>query len=202
MKRTSDETQPEDYENEFITGKVVPFERDIDYYIEKGHNYYLQNNFFKALVFFKKAFELKPEDPLHHYNLGCLLSKMGHLQEANNIFCNVIDNMDDTYWDCYFLMAVNYGMLDEREKAVDCLKHYLLKVPGAELIREARELLDVLTIDDRFPDNSFNSISVDNEQVFEDIHEILSAMNNEDYIFDEEICRNILKHIILPDSHE
>ncbi|HAA38398.1 MAG TPA: hypothetical protein DCE00_05950 [Firmicutes bacterium] len=121
--------------------KVVPFERDATFYLRRGLLYYQKNKQEKALRYFKKAVSVEPQNPFNHYNLACMLSKQGQLKEANRIFLHIINRLDETMTDCYFLLAVNYGLLDEMEKSREYLLRYLQTDPDGDLSLEAAELL-------------------------------------------------------------
>ena len=125
--------------------KVLQFQRDAGYYLDKGTLYFQRHRFDKALVYFRKAVELEPHNPLHYYNLGCLLSRMGHLQEANGIFKYIVEELDPDFTECLFLKAINYGLLEDFEKTEKLLRHYLRVSPQGEMAEEARELLFSLT---------------------------------------------------------
>lgn len=127
-----------------FSSKVVPFLQSASYYLQKGNQYYQQNKLKKALLFFKKTIEVEPENSLHHYNLACLLSRMGYLEKANQIFSYIVYRLDPSLTECYFLMAVNYGLLDDLEKARYYLKLYLQFSPNGEMALDAEELLFVL----------------------------------------------------------
>ncbi len=149
---------------------VVPFERDVDYYFQKGNQHFFKNNWPKALLYFKKTIEMAPDDPLNHYNLACLLSKMGQLEEANKVFEYILEHLDKTYWECYFLLAINYGLMEEVEKAQSYLQKYLDNSPEGELAVEAQELLWALTEDEM--------------EDFEEYEELLFNDNKEEIILD------------------
>ncbi len=127
--------------------KVVPFEREAEYYLHKGMSYYQRNLTGKALVYFRKATEVEPENPVNHYNLACLLSKMGRLSEANNIFHFIVENMDASLSGCYFLLAINYGLLEDMDRSREYLLRYLQADPEGEMALEAAELLEALAGD-------------------------------------------------------
>jgi len=133
--------------------KVVKFQRDASYYFEKGTMYYKRNNLDKALMFFRKTIEAEPENPLNHYNVACLLSKMGYLSEANDIFGFIVEDLDSTMTECYFLMAVNYGLLEDLNRTRNYLKKYLRSSPEGEMALEAEDLLEAISEDDTFYEN-------------------------------------------------
>ncbi|MBS4021211.1 MAG: tetratricopeptide repeat protein [Dethiobacter sp.] len=127
--------------------KVVPFEREAGYYLQKGMTYYQKNKLNKALMHFRKAVEVEPKNPYNHYNLACLLSKLGRLKEANRIFHHIILDLDNTLADCYFLLAINYGLLEDMNKSREYLQRYLDADPEGDMVFEAMELLDALEDD-------------------------------------------------------
>lgn len=125
-------------------GKVLLLPAHAVYYLQKGMFYYQKNKLDKAYLYFKRAVELEPDNSYNHYNLACLLSKLGRLQEANRIFEKIVLTMDNSVPECYFLLAINCGLLDELEKSRDYLRRYLTVNPDGEMADEARELLDAL----------------------------------------------------------
>ncbi|HSW35122.1 MAG TPA: tetratricopeptide repeat protein [Candidatus Limnocylindrales bacterium] len=128
--------------------KVIPFLQDADYYMQKGTYYHRKNRLPRALLFLQKAIEIEPENPQHHYNLACLLSKTSRLKEANQIFKHIVQHLDPQLAVCYFHMAVNHGMMEELPEAKRCLLKYLHAFPEGEMAEEAAELLLVLEEDD------------------------------------------------------
>lgn len=125
--------------------KVIQFQRDARYYFDKGTLYFQRQRFEKALVYFRKAVEMEPQNSLHYYNLGCLLSRMGQLKEANQVFKYIVDELDPDFTECIFLKAINYGLLEDFEKTEKLLRQYLKVSPQGDMAEEARELLFSLT---------------------------------------------------------
>ncbi len=125
-------------------GRVVTLPVHAGYYLQKGLSYYQRNNLDKAYLYFKRAVELEPGNPYNHYNLACLLSKLGRLQEANQVFEKIVTAMEPPTPDCYFLLAINFGLLEDLEKSRDYLRRYLVVDPEGEMADEARELLEAL----------------------------------------------------------
>ena len=121
--------------------KVVLFQQDTNYYVEKGSYYHQKNKLSKALLFFRRAIELEPKNAISHYNLACLLSKTSRLEEANRVFSHIVQNLDTKMTECYFLMAINYGLLEDLESAKKYLQKYIDLSPEGEMAEEARELV-------------------------------------------------------------
>ncbi|NLZ93625.1 MAG: hypothetical protein GX922_06400 [Firmicutes bacterium] len=129
---------------------VVPFEQDATFYLEKGMRHYQKNRLNKALLYFQKAVNVEPDNPFNHYNLACMLSKLGQLREANRVFLHIINKLDHNMTECYFLLAVNYGLLEEMEKSREFLRHYLQAAPEGEMALEAKELLQAFEEDEEW----------------------------------------------------
>ncbi len=130
------------------TKKVIPLEQEIGYYYQKGSYYHRKNKLSKALLFLKKAVEIEPGNVESHYHLACLLSKSSRLQEANRIFKHLVSNLDPELTECYFLMALNYGLMDDMSRARSYLKKYLHIDPEGEMAGEAYDLLQAMEEDD------------------------------------------------------
>ena len=133
---------------------VVPFTRDAPYYARKGAYYSQKNKPSKALLYLQKAVETEPDDPLNHYNLACLLSKTNHLEEANRIFDHIVRNMDTDLTECYFFMAVNYGLMEDLDEAKRFLLKYLETSPEGDMAEDAEDLL--LAMEDEDEVESYN----------------------------------------------
>lgn len=124
--------------------KIIPLVQDLNYYFQKGSYYHSKNKLSKALLFLKKAIEIDPGNAESHYHLACLLSQSSRLQEANRIFKHVVSNLDPELTECYYLMAINYGLMDDMHKAQHYLQKYLQASPDGEMAEEARDLLQVM----------------------------------------------------------
>jgi tetratricopeptide (TPR) repeat protein len=131
-----------------ISGKIIPFVQDSNYYFQKGNYYHQKNKISKALLFLKKAIEVEPDKAQHHYNLACLLSKTSQLKEANRIFKYIVSDLDPSLTECYFLMAINCGLMENLPKAKQYLLKYLQVSPEGEMAEEASELLLAMEEDD------------------------------------------------------
>lgn len=124
--------------------KIIPLKQDLNYYFQKGSYYHRKNKLSKALLFLRRAIEVEPANAKCHYRLACLLSQSSRLKEANRIFKHVVSNLDPEFTECYYLMAINYGLMDDMNKAQHYLQKYLQISPEGEMAEEARDLLQVM----------------------------------------------------------
>lgn len=126
------------------SNKIIPLAQDLNYYFQKGNYYHRKNKLSKALLFLKKAIEVEPGNAKSHYRLACLLSQSSRLREANRVFKHVVSDLDPELTECYYLMAINCGLMDDLSKAKFYLKKYLQSSPEGEMAEEARDLLEVM----------------------------------------------------------
>ena len=156
--------------------KIIPLKQDVNYYFQKGSYYQRKNKLSKALLFLKKAIEIEPGNAESHYHLACLLSKSSRLQEANRVFKHVVSNLDPELTECYFLMALNYGLMDDMLRARRYLRKYLKVDPQGEMAGEAYDLLEAMEDDsDNEPDDRSHALT---GQENESLEQWLSSLDS------------------------
>ena len=171
---------------------IIPFAQEASYFSRKGAYYSLKNKPEKALLFFQKAVEADQEDPLNHYNLACLLSRIDRLREANSIFRHIVQNMDHELNECYFYMAVNYGLMEELPEAKRCLLKYLHVAPEGDMAEEAEDLLMALEDDDDFEIFNNELSAAETEEMLELIAD-LSRVQFRKHMLEEKSFRKALR---------
>ncbi len=172
--------------------KIIPFRQEASYYSSKGIYYSQKNKLGKALLHLRKAVEAEPKDPLNHYNLACLLSKAGRLEDANHIFKHIIRNMDRELTECYFFMAVNYGLMDDLEEAKRCLIKYLHVDPEGDMSDEAEDLLLAMEEEEFDTDGDCSLSTEENEAMLQLVNE-MNAVTFRERLLEEDEFRNFLQ---------
>jgi len=172
--------------------KVIPFTQDAPYYARKGAYYSQKNKPSKALLYLQKAVEAEPDDPLNHYNLACLLSKINQLQEANLIFEHIVENMDPELTECYFFMAVNHGLMEDLNEAKRLLLKYLDLTPEGDMVEEAEDLL--IAMEDEDDIESFNQgPSVTESEALMNLVDDLNRVQFKDRLLEDKSFRRVLR---------
>jgi len=173
---------------------VIPFTQEAFYYTRMGTYYNSKNKLSKALLFLQKAIEIEPENPLNHYNLACLLSKTNRLEEANQIFRHIVQNMDSELSECYFFMAVNYGLMEELSDARQCLLKYLHLSPEGDMAEEAEDLLVAMEEDDEDLESGDRTLdAVENEALLGLIGDMSGVGFRERLLEDEEFRMALMR---------
>ncbi len=172
--------------------KVIPFTQDAPYYALKGAYYSQKNKPSKALLYLQKAVETEPDDPLNHYNLACLLSKLNQLEEANLIFEHIVENMDSELTECYFFMAVNHGLMEDLNEAKRLLLKYLDLAPEGDMVEEAEDLL--IAMEDEDDVESFNQgPSVTESEALMNLVDDLNRVQFKDRLLEDKSFHRVLR---------
>lgn len=123
--------------------KVIAFSLGSRFYYQRASYYHDKNNLDKAMVFYRRAIDVDPANPVNHFNLACLLSELGKYQESSKIFRHVL-GMDSQFHEAFFWLAMNYGQLKQYKKAKQYLKKYIEAEPEGEYVFQAQDILDYM----------------------------------------------------------
>lgn len=127
--------------------KVIPFFKTGEEYFEKALKAYQYKDLYKAKRYLQRASELDRDEPLILYQLATILNDLGEYKESNELLLHIINDLDSTMVNCYYVIANNFahlGLFQEAYKYVQC---YLEEDVTGELLEEAEELEDLLSID-------------------------------------------------------
>lgn len=85
-------------------------------YFEKANEFYVSQEYEKAMEFYKKAIEIKENEAASYYNIGVCLIKLKDFKRAIVILKKAINLREDSKY--YFNLAYCYAMLKDRKKAL------------------------------------------------------------------------------------
>jgi tetratricopeptide (TPR) repeat protein len=125
---------------------IVPYIPDGDFYFTKGIEAFRNRKFDIALKWMKKAVEQKPNEPLYQCQMSIIYTEIGAYHAANQLLTNVLQSSD--YIDCYYLIANNYAHLGLLNDAKKYANSYLDKEPDGDFSDDAKQLLELIEIDD------------------------------------------------------
>lgn len=134
-----------------VDNKIVPFIPDGDFYFTKGTEAFRNRKFDIALKWMKKAVESKPDEPLFQCQMSVIYTEIGAYTAANQLLINVLEKSSD-YIDCYYLIANNYAHLGLLNDARKYALTYLEKQPDGDFSEDAKELLEIIDLDDEEDD--------------------------------------------------
>jgi tetratricopeptide (TPR) repeat protein len=92
----------------------------------------------------RKAISLRPDKADYYFNMGNILGKAGRYAEAVPYFETTV-RLDPGKMRAYRALGVTLARLGEREKARECLEHYLKSMP--EDAPQMRGIIDSIQID-------------------------------------------------------
>lgn len=128
------------------TKKIIPYRRNPEFYFRVGVRYAGRKMFRTAARFLNKAYEKDPYNADYQFNLACVLAELKEVERSNEMFMNIIKNIDPTLSECYFGIACNYFDAGNFKKAYEYFEKYLVYDREGEFLEEAYDILYYLQI--------------------------------------------------------
>ncbi|MGE8206604.1 tetratricopeptide repeat protein [Heyndrickxia sp. NPDC080065] len=135
-------------------GVVLSFIPTGDYYFNKGINAFHRHDLTGAKKYLERAIQLEPYEPMIACQLGLVYMQLEQYQESNDLFKQIIDELDPSMTECYYFLANNYAELGLFNEAHKHVKTYLETDPYGEFIEDAEDLLFIIGADEE-EDNAF-----------------------------------------------
>jgi tetratricopeptide (TPR) repeat protein len=124
--------------------KVIRLQMDANFFFERAVRSLDRYRYDKALIYFQKAVEYEPANPVNHCNLAGILSEMGRYEASNEALQHIVEQVDPLMSECHFYMANNYANMEQFAEAERELLIYMEKDANGTFIAEANEMLDVV----------------------------------------------------------
>ncbi len=128
-------------------GKVIPFKQDAEFYLKRGAKDAEKNDLLNALINYRKALSIDPNDGDTVIAVAEILSQMQRFEESNRMLF-LLMSMGEPTTECYFGLACNYFGMREFSYAEESLENYLNADPDGFFAADAEDLLDLLDDDD------------------------------------------------------
>lgn len=128
--------------------KIFSFIPTGEYYFNRGIKAYDRFDMKQAKKYLKRAFELEPLDPIIACQLAIVHTEIGEYEESNALLKMVLEELDESLTECYYFMANNFAHLGLFTEAYKNANLYLELDEVGEFAEEAKELLDLIGIED------------------------------------------------------
>lgn len=115
-----------------------------EFYFKTGIKYAEKNQFDKALKFLNESLSIEPDRAEYHFNIAYIYSLMKEPEIANNILMYILNELDPTVIECYFVLGCNYFELEDMKKSKQFLEKYIEFEPYGQYAEECFELLNYL----------------------------------------------------------
>ena len=125
-------------------GKVLPFQQKGEFFLRRGMTKLDRNNLLDAIVNYRQALALEPENAEYKLALAEVLTEMNRFEESNRILLTLFEGGTSTISECYFGMGCNFIGMQDYDHARDSFEHYATIDPDGEFADEAYDMLDVL----------------------------------------------------------
>lgn len=130
-----------------VSGKVLPFNPSGEFYFSKGLDSFHKYDFEQARKYLSRALEFEPKHPVITCHLAIVLAEMGEYEQSNELLHKILYELNAYMYECHYFMANNYAYLGMYNKAIKHIKFYLQDAPNGQYARDARELLEVISLE-------------------------------------------------------
>lgn len=118
--------------------QVVSFQKDFQYYFDKGVHFFQIEDYSKSWKFFRKAVETKPESSSPYYKVAYFLSELGKERTSKILEKLPLNEVPEFH----YLLGIYYCMEGDLDSSEHHLEEFIKKDPAHSLKAEAEKLLD------------------------------------------------------------
>ncbi|MBB2481234.1 tetratricopeptide repeat protein [Bacillus sp. APMAM] len=129
-------------------GVVLSFIPTGEYYFNKGINAYHRHDLKKAKKYLQRAMQLEPYEPMIACQLGLVCMQLDEFQQSNELFTQILDELDPSMTECHYFLANNYAELGLFHEAYKHANKYLELDPYGEFAEEAEDLIYVINTEE------------------------------------------------------
>lgn len=108
-----------------------------------GQCYRMLTEYDKAVEYFKKASDLKPDTYQPHYFLGMIYLQANRIQDAVKALKKA-EKINSNFEDVYFLLGKVHEKLGKQEKALDYYDRFLEVSPGYKITSDVEDRINSL----------------------------------------------------------
>ncbi|MFG6495547.1 tetratricopeptide repeat protein [Fictibacillus sp. UD] len=130
-----------------VSGRVLPFIQDGDYFFEKGIKAYNRRDLYTAKKMFERAVTFQPEEPSFLCQLASTLAEIGEYEESNKHLLSALEQAGSELSECHFFLANNFAHLGLYSDAEKHASLYIEYDPDGEFVEDTQELLDLISLE-------------------------------------------------------
>lgn len=125
------------------TGRVIPFERDGEFFLRLGSARLERNDLIEAIGHYHRARQREPENVEVQLAIAEVLTEMHRYEQSNKLLFALLSE-EESPTECFFGIACNFLGMQEFSHAHDSLESYLALDPEGEFVGDALDMLDVI----------------------------------------------------------
>lgn len=126
---------------------VLSFIPTGEYYFVRGIKAYDRHDFHGAEKYLRRAMQLEPGEPMILFQLSILYTEIGKYEESNQLLREIIDELDEDFVECYYLLANNYAYLGLFEDAYYYANLYMENDTSGQFREDTENLLELLSLE-------------------------------------------------------
>ncbi|RSL35052.1 tetratricopeptide repeat protein [Salibacterium salarium] len=175
---------------EHSQGQVIPFIQNGEYFFKRGVHAYQKQELQRAVKYLRRAVELNPNQGVFQCQLAAIYSDMGEYNQSIDMLLHVLDDVDETMYECYFFLANNYAYQGLFDKAAETATLYLQMDPEGDFAKDTKDLLEMLEMDQEEQADSETSDTED--ELIITYEKALRMIKEENYYEAEMLLENIV----------
>ncbi|SDH21019.1 Tetratricopeptide repeat-containing protein [Alteribacillus persepolensis] len=134
-------------QNNYRKGQIIPFIQNGEYFFKRGVTAYQNNQLQRAVKYLRRAVELNPEQGVFYCQLAAVYADLADYEKSNALLLYVLDELDETMYECYFFLANNYAYQGLFDRAREMANLYLSCAPEGDFTADAEDLLQLLKLE-------------------------------------------------------
>ena len=131
--------------------KMVSLVRSSRWFFQQGMQRVEDSQFEKALLFVRRASDMKPGNREYHFNMAGILAAMEEYGKSNQCLRRMLRSRKTGMADCYYGMGCNYFDMEHYASAVSCFEKYLRLEPEGLFSSEACRAVFHMTMEGMVP---------------------------------------------------
>ena len=128
--------------------KIYSFIPTGEYYFKRGIKAYDRFDLKRAKKYLQRAMELEPFEPIIACQLAIIYTETGEYEKSNQLLFKILNEIDSNMTECHYFLANNFAHLGLFTEAYKHAQTYLELDFTGEFAEEAKELLELISIEE------------------------------------------------------
>lgn len=162
------------------TGNVLSFVPTGEYYFTRGIRAYDRHDFHSAEKYMRRAMQLEPTEPMILFQLAIIYTEVGKYEDSNVLLHKIMEELDEDFVECYYLLANNYAYLGLFEDAYAYAQLYMENDAEGEFREDTENLLELLSLemDEGFMEEDWLIVKQEKAKSLLELGEFSEAIEN------------------------
>lgn len=130
-----------------LQNKILSFHQPASFFIKKAEKHIDAGNFIEALLLYRQALGMEPDNVEYLLSIAQIYSEMGLYAESNDVLLKIA-RFGNTPTECLFALGCNYMGMKNYELADEAFEQYLAIDPDGEFADDIDDIFDMMDEED------------------------------------------------------